>query len=144
MLFKTQTSFLLILKRRNNNFFYLFDEFLTPSDSMQTIPAKRLGLDLNVIHKFSQNLVMNLGYMKLDDDDADISTNAAVRLTPKMAYNVGFSHFMSLGNGKVHTRIDYSYDDDMEVTSNYSTSSALAPFFALVKEKPVELIYNAF
>jgi len=99
-----------------------------------TIPAKRLGLDLNVIHKFSQNLVMNLGYMKLDDDDADISTNAAVRLTPKTAYNVGFSHFMSLGNGKVHTRIDYSYDDDMEVTSNYSTSPALATLPASYKE----------
>ena len=91
-----------------------------------TIPAKRLGLDLNVIHKFSQNLVMNLGYMKLDDDDADISTNAAIRLTPKMAYNIGLSHFMPFGNGKVHTRIDYSYDDEMEVTANYSTSPAMA------------------
>jgi len=100
-----------------------------------TIPAKRLGLDLNVIHKFSQSLVMNLGYMKLDDDDADISTNAAVRLTPKMAYNVGLSHFMSLGNGQVHTRIDYSYDDEMEVTSNYSTSPALATLPASYKEK---------
>ena len=77
---------------------------------------------------------MNLGYMKFDDDDADISTNAAVRLTPKMAYNVGFSHFMSLGNGKVHTRVDYSYDDDMEVTSNYSTSPALATLPASYKE----------
>ena len=57
-----------------------------------TIPAKRLGLDLNVIHKFSQNLVMNLGYMKLDDDDADISTNAAIRLTPKMAYTHAPEH----------------------------------------------------
>ena len=100
-----------------------------------TIPAKRLGLDLNVIHKFSQSLVMNLGYMKVDDDDADISTNAAVRLTPKMAYNVGLSHFMSLGNGQVHTRIDYSYDDEMEVTSNYSTSPALATLPASFKEK---------
>jgi iron complex outermembrane receptor protein len=99
-----------------------------------TIPAKRLGLDLNVIHKFSQNLIVNLGYMKLDDDDADISTNAAIRLTPKMAYNVGLSHFMPFGNGKVHTRIDYSYDDDMEVTSNYSTSPALATLPASYKE----------
>ena len=99
-----------------------------------TIPAKRLGLDLSVIHKFSQNLIVNLGYMNVDDDDADISTNAAIRLTPKMAYNVGLSHFMPLGNGKVHTRIDYSYDDDMEVTSNYSTSPALATLPASYKE----------
>jgi iron complex outermembrane receptor protein len=99
-----------------------------------TIPAKRLGLDLSVIHKFSQNLIVNLGYMNVDDDDADISTNAAIRLTPKMAYNVGLSHFMPLGNGKVHTRIDYSYDDEMEVTANYSTSPAMATLPASYKE----------
>ena len=99
-----------------------------------TIPAKRLGLDLSVIHKFSQNLIVNLGYMNVHDDDADISTNAAIRLTPKMAYNVGLSHFMPLGNGKVHTRIDYSYDDEMEVTANYSTSPAMATLPASYKE----------
>ena len=75
-----------------------------------TIPAKRLGVDLKVT-KITPDLVANIGYMKLDDDDADISTNAAVRLTPKMAYNFGISHF---NNGKVHTRIDYSYDDEHE------------------------------
>jgi len=100
-----------------------------------SIPAKRLGLDLNIITKIRPNLVANFGYMKLDDDDADISTNAAIRLTPKMAYNVGLSHFMSLGNGRVHSRIDYSYDDDMEVTSNYSSSPALATLPISYKEK---------
>ena len=99
-----------------------------------TIPAKRLGVDLNVITKISPNLVANFGYMHLDDDEADISTNAAIRLTPTMAYNVGFSHFLSLGNGKVHTRVDYSYDDDMEVTSNYSTDIALAELPSSFKE----------
>jgi iron complex outermembrane receptor protein len=99
-----------------------------------TIPAKRLGVDLNVITKISPNLVANFGYMHLDDDEADISTNAAIRLTPAMAYNVGFSHFLSLGNGKVHTRVDYSYDDDMEVTSNYSTDPALAELPSSFKE----------
>jgi len=73
--------------------------------------------------------------MKLDDDDADISTNAAIRLTPKMAYNVGLSHFTPLYNGKIHSRIDYSYDDEMEVTSNYSTSPAMDPLPASYKEK---------
>ena len=90
------------------------------------VPAKRLGLDLNLVTKITPNLVLNFGYMKLDDDDADISTNAAIRLTPKMAYNVGLSHFIPLYNGRIHSRIDYSYDDEMEVTSNYSTSPALA------------------
>ena len=100
-----------------------------------TIPAKRLGIDLNVVTKITPDLVANIGYMKLDDDDADISTNAAVRLTPKMAYNFGVSHFMLLDNGKVHTRIDYSYDDEHEVTANYSTAPALATLPASFKEK---------
>lgn len=100
-----------------------------------SIPAKRLGIDLNVVTKITPNLVANLGYMKLDDDDADISTNAAIRLTPKMAYNVGLSHFTPLYNGKIHSRIDYSYDDEMEVTSNYSTSPAMDPLPASYKEK---------
>jgi iron complex outermembrane receptor protein len=99
-----------------------------------SVPAKRLGLDLNLVTKITPNLVLNFGYMKLDDDDADISTNAAIRLTPKMAYNVGLSHFIPLYNGRIHSRIDYSYDDEMEVTSNYSTSPALAPLPDSYKE----------
>ena len=38
-----------------------------------TIPAKRLGVDLNVVTKITPDLVANIGYMKLDDDDADFN-----------------------------------------------------------------------
>jgi hypothetical protein len=41
--FKIQTSFLRIVERINNNF-YLFDEFLAVSDSIQTRPAPMITL----------------------------------------------------------------------------------------------------
>lgn len=87
-----------------------------------TVPAERLGLDLNVVAKLRPNLTLNMSYLTIDDGAPAISSNAQNRLTPDDAYTVGLSHFFPLGNGNVFSRIDYSYDGSYEYTSLPSRS----------------------
>ena len=88
-----------------------------------TVPAERLGADINVVAKLRPNLTLSMSYFTVDDGSPDIMTNAANRLTPSDAYTIGLSHFFPLGNGNVYSRIDYSYDNDYEFTAQPSASA---------------------
>lgn len=88
-----------------------------------TVPAERLGADINVIAKLRPNLTFNMSYFTLDDNEPPLMSNAANRLTPSDAYNVGLSHFFPYGNGNIFSRIDYSYDGAYEFTAQPSASA---------------------
>ena len=87
-----------------------------------TEPAERFGLDLNMIAKLRPNLTLNFAYVTIDDGSPDILSNAANRLTADDAYSVGLSHFFPLRDGKVFSRIDYSYDGKSEFTGQVTGS----------------------
>ena len=89
-----------------------------------TVPAERLGFDMNLIAKLSSNLTLNASYYTVDDNEPDISANAAVRLAPVDAYTVGLSHTYPMAGGMVFTRLNYSYDGPHEWTSAYVGSPA--------------------
>ena len=89
-----------------------------------TVPAERLGFDMNLIAKLSSNLTLNASYYTVDDNEPDISANAAIRLAPADAYTVGLNHTYPMAGGMVFTRLNYSYDGPHEWTSAYVGSPA--------------------
>ncbi len=88
-----------------------------------TVPAERLGADINVVAKLRPNLTLNMSYFTVDDNEPPLMSNAGNRLTPSDAYTVGLSHFFPFANGNVFSRIDYSYDGDYEFTAQPSASA---------------------
>jgi hypothetical protein len=88
------------------------------------VPAERLGFDMNLIAKLSSNLTLNASYYTVDDNEPDISANAAIRLAPADAYTVGLNHTYPMAGGMVFTRLNYSYDGPHEWTSAYVGSPA--------------------
>ena len=89
-----------------------------------TVPAERLGFDMNLVAKISPSLTLNASFYTIDDNEPDIASNAAARLTPNDAYTVGLSHQYPLAGGMVFTRLNYTYDGPYEWTSAYVGSPA--------------------
>ena len=92
-----------------------------------SVPAERLGFDMNVIAKLRPNLTLNATYMTIDDNDPPYLSFASARLTPNDAYTVGLTHMYPFSGGMLFTRLDYSYDGPYEWSSALLGTPAFPP-----------------